>query len=524
MRFKHLAERIPKVWVLHPDEVAVLDANAEALGIDPMGLMVEASGAIVRDIAMAASRGVFSGEAWFLCGPGRNGGDGWMAADLLAQLDVPLRPRILSTVPLGEGALSAEHLDMPQEVHVIGASEFEPPLPKPASGETMPAVIVDCLLGAGQRGPIRGRVRTLLDRLQEHLGAHTPRVLAADLPTGVGSQRSVRAIRTITFHQPKLSMYGEDGRLYPEVGALIVAPLPWPSATTDVGPGDALRYPSIDPSSTKGDRGRVLVIGGGPFHGAPLLAGLAAARVGADLVHVAMPRGASSRAAWPTSLIPEVLPDEDHLTSASLDPISERISSGRGVQSIVIGPGLGTHQETLEAVHSILDLAKGKDIPVVVDADAIAALPRGVWPSGLRGVATPHLRERQRWIEDVDPSVILDAAARTAEWRMHRPEVEDAVVVTTGAVDELVGLAGRFARAEGGHPRMAMGGSGDVLAGAIGGLLAVGMPAWPASRLATHLMRRAGAEAASVHGPGMVAEDVPEHLARVLADLISKTS
>ena len=124
----------------------------------------------------------------------------------------------------------------------------------------------------------------------------------------------------------------------------------------------------------------------------------------------------------------------------------------------------------------------------------------------------------------MDPSVILDAAARTAEWRMHRPEVEDAVVVTTGAVDELVGLAGRFARAEGGHPRMAMGGSGDVLAGAIGGLLAVGMPAWPASRLATHLMRRAGAEAASVHGPGMVAEDVPEHLARVLADLISKTS
>ena len=330
MRFKHLAERIPKVWVLHPDEVAVLDANAEALGIDPMGLMVEASGAIVRDLAMAASRGVFSGEAWFLCGPGRNGGDGWMVADLLAQLDVPLRPRILSTVPLGEGALSAGHLDMPQEVHVIGASEFEPPLPKPASGETMPAVIVDCLLGAGQRGPIRGRVRTLLDRLQEHLGAHTPRVLAADLPTGVGDQRSVRAIRTITFHQPKLSMYGEDGRLYPEVGALIVAPLPWPSATTDVGPGDALRYPSIDPSSTKGDRGRVLVIGGGPFHGAPPLAGLAAARVGADLVHVAMPRGASSRAAWPTSLIPEVLPDEDHLTSASLDPISERISSGRG--------------------------------------------------------------------------------------------------------------------------------------------------------------------------------------------------
>ena len=190
-----------------------------------------------------------------------------MAADLLAQLDVPLRPRILSTVPLGEGALSAEHLDMPQEVHVIGASEFEPPLPKPASGETMPAVIVDCLLGAGQRGPIRGRVRTLLDRLQEHLGAHTPRVLAADLPTGVGSQRSVRAIRTITFHQPKLSMYGEDGRCGRGRSA---HRRPAPMAIGhDRCRSWGCTAVSFDRSLHEGRPGSRLVIGGGPSMKAP---------------------------------------------------------------------------------------------------------------------------------------------------------------------------------------------------------------------------------------------------------------
>ena len=139
-------------------------------------------------------------------------------------------------------------------------------------------------------------------------------------------------------------------------------------------------------------------------------------------------RGAS--AAGPHLLIPEVLRTEHRITRANPRTRSaERTLKRQGVQSIVIGPGLGTHQETLEAVHSILDLAKGKDIPWWWMLIYLYA-PRGVWPSGLRGVATPHLRERQRRIEDVDPSVILDAAARTAEWHMHRPEVEDAVVVT----------------------------------------------------------------------------------------------
>lgn len=96
---------------------------------------------------------------------------------------------------------------------------------------------------------------------------------------------------------------------------------------------------------------------------------------------------------------------------------------------------------------------------------------------------------------------------------------ESRVIVRTGAVDQLTGLEGRFCECRGGHPRMAVGGTGDLLAGTIAGLLAQGMSAWAASRLACYLMRRAGLEAAREFGPGLLASDVPPHLARALADL-----
>ncbi len=94
---------------------------------------------------------------------------------------------------------------------------------------------------------------------------------------------------------------------------------------------------------------------------------------------------------------------------------------------------------------------------------------------------------------------------------------ESRVIVRTGSVDELHGLDGRFCSATGGHPRMATGGTGDLLAGCIGGLLAQGMSAWPAARLACHLMREAGMLTAAEYGPGLLASDVPRHLARALS-------
>tara|TARA_Y100001001_G_scaffold1394_1_gene1491 strand:- start:738 stop:1457 length:720 start_codon:yes stop_codon:yes gene_type:complete len=237
-----------------------------------------------------------------------------------------------------------------------------------------------------------------------------------------------------------------------------------------------------------------------------MLAGMAAARTGCDLVHIAMPSAAAARVEWPTTLIPEILPDEDMLTDASLTHISEALES-RGAQALVIGPGLGRDDATLSAVSEILRMSSDNSIPVVIDADAINALPSGSWPDGLSGVATPHAKEAERWLGTTSPADALNDCSGEA-----------VTIVVTGPEDELTGPEGRTCRASGGHSRMAVGGTGDLLAGTIGGLLAQGIEAWPAARLGCALLREAGARAAESTGPGLLAEDVPVEIARVLAE------
>jgi NAD(P)H-hydrate epimerase len=237
-----------------------------------------------------------------------------------------------------------------------------------------------------------------------------------------------------------------------------------------------------------------------------MLAGMAAARTGCDLVHIAMPSAAAARVEWPATLIPEILPDEDMLTDTSLAHISEAFGS-RGAQALVIGPGLGRDDATLSAVLEVLRISSNNGIPVVIDADAISALPRRSWPVGLSGVATPHAKEAERWLGESSPADALKGCSGEA-----------ATIVVTGPEDLLTGPEGRSCRASGGHSRMAVGGTGDLLAGTIGGLLAQGMEAWPAARLGCALLREAGARAAQSTGPGLLAEDVPIDIARVLAE------
>ncbi len=459
----------PARWELRWPEVAVLDGNAAALGIEEASLM-DAAG---KSLATAA-REMTEGAILILCGPGNNGGDGFVAARYLREWGT-------------EVSVLASHASGGTDVCVW---------PERPSGEW--ALVVDCLLGAGAspgqslRSPI-GEIVAWAVELE------IP-VLACDIPTGLGGPDALSANATVTFHSMK------QGLTSPEAGEVTVAPLPWPAEVEDCGPGDASRYPPLGVNARKGDRGRLWVIGGGPYHGAPILAGMAAARTGCDLVHVAMPSAAASRAEWPATLIPEALPDEDRLTEASLTHISDAFES-RGPQALVIGPGLGRNDATVSAVSQILSMASDSGTPVVVDADAIGALPEGAWPEGLRGVATPHAKEAERWLGKISPAAALTSCSGEA-----------ATIVVTGPEDVLTGPEGRNCRATGGHSRMAVGGTGDLLAGTIGGLLAQGMAAWPAARLGCALLREAGARAAESTGPGLLAEDVPVEIARALSE------
>tara|TARA_B110000444_G_scaffold261318_1_gene312595 strand:- start:41238 stop:42665 length:1428 start_codon:yes stop_codon:yes gene_type:complete len=455
-----------------PHEVAILDANAEALGANMDELMRTAAEHLANALEGAPK------PIWILCGPGNNGGDGFRLATMLEGC------KVIATHDKQKNALAQRaREDWKGNIHSI---ENLPPQP--------PAVIVDCLLGAGIYGKPRGEVLKLMEAIPGR-----PMALACDMPTGCGSGISFNAFRTVTFEAPKSNMIDSNGKLLPEVGDLFIAPIGWPEETLDPGPGDLLRYPHPQEGQIKGDRGRVLIIGGGPYHGAPILSGMAAARMGVDLVHVAMPKEAAARAKWPSELIQEPMTDQEIITEVS--GLVKRCMTGRGVQAMVIGPGMGDDPASLEAVRMLIQATP--NIPKVIDADAIKALEG--WPQSLIGVVTPHQRELENWIEDIDSIPGLLAGSG-----------ESRVVIRTGPEDILIGSGGRGGIGSGGNPRMAMGGTGDLLAGCIGGLLGLGLSPWSASRLGIHLMRTAGNLAGEQIGPGMVADDIPPYLSRAL--------
>ena len=459
-------------WIMSPQEIAILDANAEALGADMDALMITAAEHLANALEGAPM------PIWILCGPGNNGGDGFRLANMVEGCFV-VATHDKQKTPLAQRARD----DWKGTIHTVETLPEQPP-----------AVVVDCLLGAGSYGQPRGDILRLMEKIPGR-----PMVLACDMPTGCGSGVSFNAFRTVTYEAPKSNMIDGKGRLLPEVGDVFVAPVGWPVGTLDPGPGDLLRYPHPQKGQIKGDRGRVLIVGGGPYHGAPILAGMAAARMGVDLVHVAMPSQAAARAKWPSELIQEKVQDSEYISDVT--SLVKRCMTGRGVQAMVIGPGMGDNPASLEAVKMLIQATP--NIPKVIDADAIRALEG--WPESLLGVVTPHQKELENWIGSID--AVPDLIAGSGESR---------VVIRTGAEDIIIGAGGRGGIGKGGNPRMSMGGTGDLLAGCIGGLLGLGLSPWSAARLGVHLMRVAGKLAGDEIGPGMVADDVPPYLSRAL--------
>ncbi|MEE3083653.1 MAG: NAD(P)H-hydrate dehydratase [Candidatus Thermoplasmatota archaeon] len=506
---------------MHWAEVGVFDDNATALGIDIQDLMSAAGQALAAQASrMLVANNRPKGPVWILCGRGNNGGDGFAAALGLKEDGVDVRILATSLVQRSDAAQHFRNACLEE-----GIRESIWPETAAQTGTGTPALVIDCLLGAGpgrSAVTLRGDVASVRAWLAESRGRNSP-VLACDMPTGLGGPDVILADATVTFHAEKWSLRDESRNVRTEVGEIHVSKLPWPSQVEDCGIGDARRHPPIQTDARKGDRGRLLIVGGGPYHGAPLLAGLAAERSGCDLIHVAMPSDAVERADWPLSLIPEDLPDDEILTPSSVDIILNRALSGRGCQAVLIGPGLGRKAETMEAVREIISALIAQNIPLVIDADAIRALPSHEWPSGLLGVVTPHAKEMEHWLGASDPAEILRIRAKRDGIDLV-VEDESCVIVRTGPEDELWAPGRRHCFASGGNARMSVGGTGDLLSGCIAGLIAQGMSPWSAARLGCALLRSAGASAAVEFGPGLSASDVPTHIARTLAEWIGSTS
>ncbi|AQL44191.1 bifunctional ADP-dependent (S)-NAD(P)H-hydrate dehydratase/NAD(P)H-hydrate epimerase [Halorientalis sp. IM1011] len=468
-------------------EQAILDENAAALGV-PQKQLMESSGnavaRVVRDVADPDS------EVAVVAGRGNNGGDAFVTARFLTDYDVTVhllgRPETITT------DIARENWEALQRAEV-DAREARDSTDLDLAD---PDVVVDAMLGTGVTGALREPEATAAERIAETDAT----VVAVDVPSGIDADTgeaagvAVDADHVVTFHdqKPGLTELDADVRVadigIPEAAELFVER------------GDLLRL-SRDPSSHKGDHGEVLVIGGGPYTGAPALSARAAFRTGADLVRVACPSSVAREVqGFSEGII--VRPFTGDLLEP--DHVDQLLDRAVEHDVVVIGPGLGNAKGTLEAVAEFLDEFDGR---AVVDADALQVVPEVDTDASL--LCTPHQGELRKMGGETD-----DDWERRADLVAEFAADVDQTLLVKGAYDVISdGEVTRVNRT--GNPGMTVGGTGDVLAGASGALLATQEPIH-AGAIAAYANGRAGDLAVEEYGHGLVAPDLVDSLPTAL--------
>ncbi|MFB6171366.1 MAG: NAD(P)H-hydrate dehydratase [Haloarculaceae archaeon] len=469
------------------DEMAVVDANAAALGVPRKQLMESSGNAVARVVREHVDPGA---SVAVVCGRGNNGGDGFVAARFLDDFDVTVhllgRPETVATEIARENWTALERAAV--DARSVGDSRD--------LDLGAPDLVVDAMLGTGITGALREPEATAARRVNETDAT----VVAVDVPSGVDADTgeaapgAVEADHVVTFHDAKPGL--------DDVAAeVIVADIGIPAAAElFVERGDLQRL-TRDPQSHKGDNGEVLVVGGGPYTGAPALASHAALRAGADLVRVACPdRVARELQGYSENFI--VRPFEgDHLAPTAVEAL---LALAADHDAVVFGPGLGDHEETLDAVEQFLGAYEGV---AVVDADALQAVPRVQTDATL--VCTPHQGELVKMGGETSDGwrERADAVASFAADLGH-------VLLVKGAYD-VVSDGERTRVNRTGNPGMTVGGTGDVLAGVTGALACLLDPL-DAAAVAAYANGRAGDLVVDDQGYGLVATDLPGRLPRVL--------
>lgn len=457
------------------DTMRALDAATIAGGVSGDELMARAGRAAAEVIRRELARGIWGRveRLVVLAGKGNNGGDGYVVARDFAELG-PCPAVVFATCPVEalQGAARAHACVLPTSVPVQVGGEVEL---RPGD------LVVDALLGTGTKGAPRAPY----DQWIRAIHASGCPVVALDIPSGLDGDTGaapgavVEADMTITMALPKTGMLTEAGR--PFCGRLRCVDIGFADRLVEQaeGTGEALfasdlrhllpRRPTV---AHKGTCGSVLVLGGSVLYGgAPLLAGQAAMRAGAGLVTVARPAGAARFPSTSLSLIVRDLPDggTGFLGPEALRFVAEQAPRN---QAIVFGPGIGSHPAMDEVLAAVLAAPP----PVVLDADGLRLLAAH---PGLAGtvtgalVLTPHPGEMRVLLQGFGLGKLVAAS---------RPEQALALAAQSGAVVVLKGLgtviatpAGRYWVNTSGSPALATAGTGDVLAGMVGGWLAQGL-------------------------------------------------
>jgi NAD(P)H-hydrate epimerase len=487
-----------------------LELNSEYFGVLRLQLMENAGRAVAEEI-LARFKPDKTRVAVF-CGLGGNGGDGFVAARHLVchgfQVNVILagKPEDITDEEARKNWLALQSLKDVVDFHEAYDSSLIPSIKA--------EVVVDALLGIGLKGKPRPPILQMIRKINESNAF----CVAVDVPTGVNSDtgeilgEAVKADLTVTFHQVKSGL--RRGRV--KVGELVVKKIGLPEEFERyAGPGDVkLAVKERHPEAHKGDFGRLLVVGGSEtFSGAPTFVALAALRAGVDIVYIAAPH----RTAYAISSIsPNLITikmEGDYLSSRNISIIRRYMETST---AMVMGPGLGLHKDTKDAVMEIIKAAQERKTPMLLDADGLKAFAQTKLKVDLPLVITPHAGE-YKLLTGHKPPEDLNERAKDVQKTAKKLK---ATVLLKGAID-VISNGSRVKLNFTGNPGMTVGGTGDTLSGIVGAFLAWGVDPFEAAVAGAFINGAAGDFVREEKGYHILATDLLKWIPKVMDDPMS---
>lgn len=495
-------------------EAAAVERGDATIG----GLMARAGAALADEVARVAPAGTIA----VVTGKGMNGGDGWVAARLLAALGRDVR--VLALAP--PDALAGEAAEAAASALAAGVPWQPAGDASAMAGQlTGAAAIVDAVFGVGFSGVAREPFASAIVAIDD---ADAP-VVSADVPSGVDADTgavagpAVHAAMTVTFSAPKPGLLFYPGAAY--AGEVVIADMGMPRRDLDAVGGlevwDLGDYraclPLPSPDAHKGQRGSVLLVAGSRLYaGSAVLAAAGAMRMGAGYVFAAVP----------APVVPVMQAALPHVIAVALDETAEGTLAASSVErilrlsgevdSVVLGPGLTTHAEAADVIRRLVEVLPG---PLVLDADGLNAFaetgPGPIMARSAQTVITPHPGELARLLGISATEVQADRVAAAS-----RVVGCNLACVLKGA-RTVVASASRSAVTLAGNAGMATAGSGDVLAGMIGTLLAQGLDPFEAGALGAFVHARAGdLAAAELTEICLTAKDLPAYVPAAVKEIL----
>ncbi len=487
----------------------VLEINSQYFGISLLQLMENAGKNVAHEIAFRFPE---KKRIAIFCGLGGNGGDGFVAARHLLSLGYRI-----SVIIAGKSKWINHEASLKNWFALKNLKDYISIKEISDSSDSLDVkadLVIDALLGTGSKGKLRQPVKKLV----EYINSLDVQIVAVDIPTGIDSDTggtsgtAVKANMTITFHKLKPGLIIAKSFC----GKIIVSDIGLPLEIEKlVGPGDiSLISSARELNSHKGDFGTLLVIGGNKlFSGAPALASLSALRIGVDIVYTASPeKTASIIASMSPNLIAIKLKGK-HVSSNNINSLVPFIKKS---DAIVLGPGLGVNTETLEFVELCINEIEKLGKPLILDADGINAFSTFKRFLSNPFVLTPHLGEFGKLSGKILPDNI---EKRSKEVRKISSKL-NAVIVLKGKKD-IICDSERTKINNSGNPGMTVGGTGDVLAGIIGGLVAQKNDLFEAAVAGAYINGLSGDFAAEKMGYHLLATDLLEWIPQIIKNPMS---